>query len=121
VLEDQRDQEIPPNTRPTWGWARARSEISLATLPYASACNNTVRRVMEVCYRPPKVERQKHERYLTRPCGPITCGESGLRAARFIGRNTTFTLILDRRLLALRGRTSLLTTQSALTWVISTL
>ena len=92
TLEDQRDQEILSEykTHPGLGPSQIRNQLRRR---HVRVSVHTVRRVMEGAgYRPPKVERQKHDRRYE-AVRPNHLWHLDF-VQRYIGRNTTFTLIL---------------------------
>ena len=92
TVEEQRDQEILSEykTHPGLGPSQIRNQLRRR---HVRVSVHTVRRVMEAAgYRPPKVERQKHERRYE-AVRPNHLWHLDF-VQRFIGRSTTFTLIL---------------------------
>jgi transposase InsO family protein len=91
-LEEQRDQEILAEyqTHPGLGPSQIRNQLRRR---HVRVSVHTVRRVMEGAgYRPPKVERKKHDRRYE-AVRPNHLWHLDF-VQRFIGRSTTFTLIL---------------------------
>lgn len=92
TIEEQRDQEIVAEykTHPGLGPSQIRNQLRRRHIRVSV---HTVRRVMEgVGYRPPKVERTKHDRRYE-AVRPNHLWHLDF-VQRFIGRSTTFTLIL---------------------------
>lgn len=92
TIQEQRDQEILAEykTHPGLGPSQIRNQLRRRHIRVSV---HTVRRVMEgVGYRPPKVERTKHDRRYE-AVRPNHLWHLDF-VQRFIGRSTTFTLIL---------------------------